>query len=275
MKAENNFLNKHFVCLSALFVLGNGVITAPSQNANEYNFLSFLLCSVFAVIVTVIGFLIPLNKLTALFFVLLSFYCIGDAFITFVKFIKSNLLPTTPSFLIVLSFAVILIYAAFKQVSLLLKLSLLCFLGVLGVILLFFLATLKDFNVKNIFIYEIPNFNTVFKQMLPYLKTITLPSVLLPILARAEGVKKGANIIGLSLGCLLFGVCILNSVLLFGFPFAAQLPYPYSAAGSTVTFGNLFTRMDGLLYFVYLVSSFVKCVVGIEIIKKSRNLFVP
>jgi hypothetical protein len=275
LKTENNFLNKHFICLSSLFVLGNGVITAPSANANEYNFLAFLISSVLAVVVAVVFFIIPLNRLTSLFFIIFGFYVFGDTFIDFIKFIKNNLLPDTPPFLIVLPFVLILVYAAFKRVELLLKFALICFFAVVGVILLFFLATLKDFNIKNIFIYQMPKMTVVFEQILPYLKTVTLPVGLLPILAKTNGIKKSANIIGVAVGCLLFGVCILNSVLLFGFPFASVLDYPYSSAGSTVTFGNLFTRMDGLLYFVYLASSFVKCIVGIEIIKKSRNLFAP
>ena len=74
---------------------------------------------------------------------------------------------------------------------------------------------------------------------------------------------------------MLLGITILNSVLLFGIEFSGVLDYPYSSAGSTVTFGNLFTRMDGFLYFVYLASCIVKCAVGIFVIKKSRNKFVP
>ena len=270
-----NFYNKHFICLAALFILGNGIITPFDLDTDKYNFLSFLICSVLALIVTVIAFFIPFNRLTALFFIVLSFYIFGDSFITFITFIKNNLLQSAPSILIALPFILMLIYAAFKAQELIFKFSLICFFVVLGVILLFFLATFKDFNIKNIFIYQIPKLSNVLKQMLPYFKTVVVPSILLPIIAKANYIGKGVNIISVALGCVLFGVCILNSVLLFGVDFASELPYPYSAAGSTVTFGNLFTRMDGLLYFVYLVSSFIKCSVAIIVIKKSRNLFVP
>lgn len=275
MKRSNSLYNKHFLCLAALFVLGNGVITAPFLSANRFSFLSFLLSFALAILVAFLAFFIPVNKLTTIPFILLSLYCVGDTGITFIKFIKANLLPKTAPFLIALPFILILGYMAFQRLSAVLKLCFVSFFVVLGVILLFFFATLKDFNIKNIFIYELPSVRLVLEQMYPFIKTVVLPILLLPVLAGDLAVKKGANVLGVAVGCALFGVCILNSVLLFGIDFAAALPYPYSAAGSTVTFGNLFTRMDGLLYFVYLVSCVTKCIVGIEVIKKSRSVFAP
>ena len=267
--------NKHFLCLAPLFVIGNAVITAPSRNADKFSFLAFLVACILSLVVVYLCFFVPFNRATALPLIVLSLYCGFDAFITFIKFISVDLLPKTPRFFIALPVLLALCYIAFQKGNSVYKLSLITFWAVAAVILLFFLATAKDFNVKNIFIYELPDLTAVWKQLMPFLKGIVLPSVLLAFFAKSEGFKKGITIIGVGVGCIALGVCILNSVLLFGIDFAGELNYPYSLAGSTVTFGYLFTRMDGLLYFVYLVSCLIKCTIAIEVIKKSRSILAP
>ncbi len=276
MKADiNNHYQKHFVALSVLFILGNAVITAPQKNANQYNFLGFLVSGVIAIAVYFVCYFLPFNKIVAVLSSLLALFCIGRAGITFIRFIHIDLLPDTKPFLIVLPFIAVLIFIAFQNPQILLKFSLTSFVPSLAVILFFFFATAKDFNAKNIFIRELPDLNVFFGQLLPYLEGVVLPTALLTIFAKLSNMKKSTALCGFCLGYILLGITILNSVLLFGIEFSGRLDFPYASAGSTVTFGNLFTRMDGFLYFVYLVSCIVKCAVGIFVIKKSRNILVP
>ena len=275
MKTFNNLYNKHFIALTVLFVLGNACITTPQKNADRFNFLAFMISCVIAVLVYLIACFIPINRITVIPVWLLGFYCISDAFITFVKFISYDLLPQTQRFLIILPIALLLIYIGLQKSDVLYKFSLLCGVLSVAVILFFFISTAKDFNVKNIFIYKLPRMDALYRQVLPYLKSIALPAILLSFFAREENIKKSTALCGLAFGFLAFGICLLNSVLLFGIEFSGVLDYPYSSAGSTVTFGNLFTRMDGFLYFVYLATCVAKCAVGIFVIKKSRNKLVP
>lgn len=275
MTTLNNSYTKHFIALTVLFVLGNACITTPEKNADRFNFLAFMIACIMAVLVYLITCFIPINKITVIPVWLLGVYCIFDAFITFVKFISYDLLPETQRFTLILPIVLLLIYIGFQKTDVLFKFSLLCGVLSLAVILFFFISTAKDFNVKNIFINKLPSISNLYQQVLPYIKSIVLPAVLLSFFARLENIKKGTAVCGLIFGFLAFGICILNSVLLFGIEFSGVLDYPYSSAGSTVTFGNLFTRMDGFLYFVYLATCVVKCAVGIFVIKKSRNKLVP
>ncbi len=270
MKVKENY-SKHFIALSLLFILGNACITAPEKTADEFNFLAYLItCAIAVAVYFAFGF-VPINKITIIPIWLLGFYCISDAFITFVKFISDNLLYDTHRILIILPFLAIIGYMSFKKTEVLYKFSLLFGVFALAVILLFFLSTAKDFNARNIFIYNLPTVNTLYKQLLPYFKNIVLPTGLLAVFKNFVNIKKSTALAGLTVGFVLFGICLLNSVLLFGIEFSGVLDYPYSSAGSTVTFGYLFTRLDGFLYFVYLSSCAVKCVVGIFVIKKSRE----
>ncbi len=266
---------KHFFALSVLFVLGNAVITAPHKNANQYNFLGFLVSGIIALVVYIIGYSAPFNKFVIVAVLVLAFFCIGGAGVTFIQFIQTNLLPQTKPFLIVFPLVALLTFIGLKREEILLKFSLACFVPVLAVIIFFFFATAKDFEVKNIFIYSLPTATVFAGQLLPYFESVVLPSFLLGFFAKLSKIKKITAVGGFAMGYILLGVTILNSVLLFGNEFSGMLDYPYSSAGSTVTFGNLFTRLDGFLYFVYLVSCIVKCAVGIFVIKKSRSKLAP
>ena len=275
MNKSKNSYNKHYLCLSALFVLGNTVIKAPFASLNEYGFLAFLIVFGLALILSLVAYLIPLNKITAIPLTLLAFFCASDAFISFIKFTKYDLLYKTSAFWVVLPFVAIIVYLGFQKTTVIYKFSLVFWFVAVVVILLFALFTAKDFEIKNIYIYNLPTVSNLLTQAEPYIFTTLLPVVLLSVLAREEKIKLSSTVIGVGVGFLCLGICVLNSVLLFGVDLASTLNYPYSSAGSTVTFGNLFTRMDGLLELVYLTTSVVKCGLCIEIIKKSRNKFVP
>ncbi len=261
--------------LSVLFILGNACITAPDKTADKYNFLVFLISCFVALIVGFAAYFIPINKISALPVFWFGFFIVSDTFISFIKFISKNLLPDTPRLFILLPFCFLLVYLGFKKSNTFFKFSLICGFLSVAVVLFFFLSTFKDFNFKNIYIYKLPSFNTMFSQSVFYFKSLVMPSIALGIFAKQEKIKKGILLSGLSLGFLFLGFTVLNSVLLFGIKFAGELEFAYSAAGSTVTFGNLFTRLDGFLYFVYSATCITKCTVGIFIIKKSRNLIVP
>lgn len=266
MKTEECYI-KHFLLLSVLFVLGNACITAPTKTADKYNFLVFLISCFVALFFAFISYFIPINRITALLIFGIGFFTVGDAFISFIRFISGNLLSATPRLLVLLPFVLILVYLGFKKTNTLYKFSLICGFLSVAVVVFFFLSTFKDFNFKNIFIYKLPKLDTIFSQSIFYLKSLVIPSLLLGIFAKLERIKKGVLFGGLSLGLLCLAITILNSVLLFGIKFSGVLDYPYSMAGSTVTFGNLFTRLDGFLYFVYSATCITKCAVGIFVIK--------
>ncbi len=270
MESENNF-KKHYLCLALLFILGNAIIIFPPKNADKYNFLAFLLSGLVSVLAFLFGRKIKINKATVFGIILLAMYCIFDAFIAFIQFIRYDLLGKTAPFLIVLSFILVLIYISFQKTNMLYKFSLLAGILSLLVVLVFFLSTLKEFEIENIIIREFPNLKALLQQFLPYLKGFSLPMILLGLFSEQENIKASIGVFGVVLGLVVFMICLLNTVLLFGIEFSGLLDYPYASAGSTVTFGNLFTRLDGLIYFVYLTTCIVKCLVGVLVIKKAKN----
>ena len=262
---------KHFIALSALFILGDAIITLPKKNADRFTFLGFLISFLISLGLCFIVFAIKNIKLLIIPSALLSVYIIGDTFISFFKFISDNLLRYTVRFFIILPFVLIIIFLSHQKQTAVLKFSLICFVFCLVAICFFFFATAKDFTPKNIFIYSLPSFKGLFTQTMPYLTKITLPTVVLSVYARLLGIKRKPVLYGLAIGNILLSICLLNSVLLFGSKFSGRLDFPYASAISTVTFGSLFTRMDGFAYFIYFASCIIKIGVCIYVVKAVQS----
>ena len=74
-------------------------------------------------------------------------------------------------------------------------------------------------------------------------------------------------LIGVSGGCGLAALVLLNSVMLFGAELAGKFDYPYSAAISTISVGYLFSRMDGFSYFLGFACTLVRIGVCITTVK--------
>ena len=61
--------------------------------------------------------------------------------------------------------------------------------------------------------------------------------------------------------------------MLFGAQMSGEFDYPYAMAISTVTFGNLFSRLDGFSYFIYFVTALIKITVCVDVIKQEMKKF--
>lgn len=262
----NSLFSRHFVALSTLFILGNAVINLPVNTANKFTFLGFLISFLISLLLYFVLFLISISKPLMFFAFLLSFWAAGDTFLEFLKFIGATLLRDTAKFLIVIPLIFTIVYFCLKSKTVIFKFSLIsaCF-SVLAVFF-FFVFTAKDFETRNIIIKTLPSAKELYIQTMPYIKTVTLPSMLLVVFAKITKNKKSTAFLGLFSGNVLLAGCILNSVLLFGSEFSGRLNFPYASAISTVTFGNLFTRMDGFAYFIYFASCVIKITVCVKII---------
>lgn len=262
----NSLFSRHFVALCTLFILGNAVINLPVKTANKFTFLGFLISFLISVVLWFLVFLIPLCKTLLFSAFLLAFWAAGDTFLEFLKFISATLLRDTAKFLIAIPLIFTIVLFCLKSKTVIFKFSLIsaCF-SVLAVIF-FFIFTAKDFETRNIIIKTLPSVKNLYIQTMPYIKTVTLPSLLLVLFAKITKNKKSTAFLGLLSGNILLASCILNSVLLFGSKFSGRLDFPYASAISTVTFGNLFTRMDGFAYFIYFASCVIKITVCVKII---------
>ncbi len=261
---------KHTASLCALFILSGAIISLPNSEANRFTLLG-LLCACALTVILCIS-VAAVYKQSLLFKIpclLLSVFVLAEVFYEFCSFISRALLPKTPTPVIFAVFGAVCIYLCIKPEAVFLKFSLLSFVFCLFLAVFFFLCTAKDFKLCNIYLYNVPSFSKLARQCAPYLLKITLPSFVLAVYIKESRPDFGKRDLtfGVLAGLTLSLACILNSVLIFGSNLAGRLIYPYSSAVSTVTFGRLFTRLDGFVYPLYFSACLVKACVCISVIK--------
>ncbi len=272
----------HITALSAIFILGNGVINFPLTGANEFSFISFLLSAVLlAGIYSAFSFLwnkfnvTPCSDLFLKCIYTVAILAVGifalfssaECFLDLTSFIAKIILPATPKFFIAVLFGWVIIYFSLKPKESLLKFSLVSIVLVTAVVLFFFIAPMDKYDLRNIFIFRLPKLEEVMVQGKPYFINPLLHSIILPVYLKLElgQSKTKQGFLGVVLGSVLLGLCILSPILLFGSNVCGSLEFPFSSAVSTVTVGRLFTRLDGFAYFVYFVCALIKITVCVRV----------
>lgn len=286
MKKKTVFFT-HSAALSALFVLGNAVIGMPRKTADGYTFLGYIAVGLTSVLLILA--VIPLANgifaentaqkaggikkalLAAAFaaVAVAALFCAADAFYDFCRFVSKVLLPDTSETVIFIVFAAVAVFFCTRRQEDILKLTMLSFWLCLVIVLFFFFAAFYNYNLRNIFIFSLPDFKTFTSQAKPYFINPLLPCLLLPVyqVLVFKKCRTGAVVSGTFTGFLMLGLCILSSLLLFGTALSGKLDYPYASAVSTVTVGRLFTRLDGFSYLIYFISSLSKITACIFIVR--------
>ena len=265
MTAEPTY-NKHLASLAAIFVLGDAAIVLPTANSGKYPLLGFIIGATTAASAYFIGLLLTRiigKKYTSVlvcFVAAYAFYNAGLSFIRYTDFADTLLLPETPKLLIAAVFIIAVIYLATRRQEVILKLSLISAVIAIIAIIVFFLLSAKDFKAENIVVRDFPDFNELINSTKPYFINIALPALLIPVYSTLFVGKKRvcATFSGLVTGLALNFLCLLESLLLFGTPMAEKLSFPLAAAVSTVTVGQLFTRMDGIVYCLFFMLALIK-----------------
>ena len=263
--------NKHLASLSAIFFLGDAVIVLPTSNSGDYPLLGFCIGVLAAILLYFVSLPVT-NRFIGKSLLLVSagvyaFYNAGKVFISYTDFADKILLPEASRFLIAALFIIAAVYLATRRQEVILKLSLISVVMAVIAILLFFMLSFKDFKAENITVQSFPDFGGIIKSTKPFFLNISLPALLIPVYSRlfTEEKRICAPFAGLLSGLTLEAVCLLESLLLFGAPLAERIEFPLAAAVSTVTVGQLFTRMDGIVYCLFFVLSLIKTAVCMKL----------
>ncbi len=257
--------NPHIFAVSFLFVLGNSIITLPFF---EFNFilhivLSGALCLIFMFAV----FLIVLfcNKFKLLYYiVLIAFALISvcaalSAFYDFGLFLKTEQLPQVNNFLLAVMLIVAVIPFVLSKDSAFYKYCLLCGVLCFLIIALGLICQIRHFNFSATLLnfkynaFSITAFFNCFSHLL------LLPVFVLQ--SSGQSYVKSA-FLGTAFGFLLLLLCSVASVLTLGQ--SNNLLFPYIKSIGIISSGNLFTRIDGLFYFLFFVTSITKITVCIK-----------
>ncbi len=275
----------HTLLMTVLFVLGNAIITFPKRTANINTFLGFIVAFLLSLLLAApvckaVDFVFDTAHLsgkfskiitaavycaTLLLIVLDSAVCVTD----YVGFVSQSILPDASKLVIAAVLLGVVFWSATRPDTTILKFSLISFVIVAAIVVLFFVFSLKNMSIEYIFLLSLPDWKDVFFQTLPYLSGVFLSIITTFIYQKLTFARQKISdgILSLGIAAGLFAMVLLNSILLFSSPLAGEYRYPYADAISVVSIGDLFTRMDGFAYFVFFATCLIKLTVSVFVIK--------
>lgn len=273
----------HIFSVLCLTVLGEALIYVPYKTANVYSFLGFALAAVLGILfIFLLSVLLPQKETITskkgvkrsflnIILVLLAFGCILSALLSlkaFLDFSAQVLLPRAHQFIPFFIIVLTLLFFGYVKSSAILKFSLISALPVLIIIFILFILCIPSMKLINISVFTLPPLTDLIKSAYPYFIRVFLTAAPAIIFAKSlsGNIKKGSIILGAAFGALLLSLIFLQSMLILGTG-VNSFDFPYISAIGTLTFGNLFTRLDGFVYFLFFVCALIKSAVSIHAAK--------
>lgn len=259
----------HIFALSALFTLGNTIITLSGLSVCE----AILLPGVLMITLLVstglksvahknprVAFLINIMVGVA------ALYGAVTAIFDYALFLKEQQSPQIGIWLMTIILAVVVVSFVACKKSAVYKYSLFAFFVVVAIIALCFVSGIKNFDLNNIKGF----FNTNLSNTNVYLK-IMIPMFVLPFFI-SEGTCQKMVFLGVLSGAFVLFAVTLQTLLTLGEAF--DTPFAYLKAVGIISVGSLFTRLDGLVWFVFFVTAIIRGIICAKIAVYSVKLSV-
>lgn len=268
MNSKSTTFKKHSVCLIAIFILGNTLLTFPSGK----DALSGIYALGVAVLLSLPFFGIygklaigksqeflsgRFGKALAIPLLLIAFFGTLTCSRDYALFIDTMRLPNT---------SLIVITGVFVALSFLLGLGtdkVLYLFSLVGLILVaFVLAMIFMLSIPNIkweyLGYALkPDFPAAFRQGVGIFIHSFGQSLLLIFFLKGNRGRTSHQYSGLGLGALLLGITFFNVLGVVGNT-VTQITYPYITVGEMVSVGVGYSRMEGFTYLVYFLCALIK-----------------
>ena len=244
----------HIFSLCALFVLGNAVITMTIYNLNLVSIAVSLVLLLFS------GLILTVFRQHKIVFLIFSFllctvaiYGALSSFTDYILFLKSAQMPRTNIYLLSAVMLGTLIFFCACNILTIYKYSLFTAVICGLIIAICFLGGIKSFD-----------FTTIKLQNTNFVSSLTnfLPIVVLPLFTQFKNQNFKSVLLGTIAGFLALILCLFQAVLTLGE--TRGISYPYLKSVSVISSGSLFTRLDGLVYFLFFVTALVKTVVCVK-----------
>ncbi len=266
--------NIHTVALTALFLMGNAVLTTNIHGfiSTFFSFLisAFLTLIIIAAVSKFLNFaFLPSKKLsicfciTALLIISIAAFGILDTLYSYIGFLSNVQMPQTSLLLLCAAMVIPVTALAVCSNSALYKFCLLsAFISGCAVALVFIGGT-KNFDLS---VFQANIDKTVLTDnIIGFLKRF-LPIVCVTafVTLSKENACTKQILTGAAIGLLATAVCLLQSVLTLGSSSGEN--FSFFRAVSVISSGSLFTRLDGFCFWLFFVCALIKSAVCIKTI---------
>ncbi|XGY92758.1 endospore germination permease [Bacillus sp. RS11] len=260
-----------FLLVKLLVTLGNQTPTLTFTEANEKILGRFF------------------GKLTAIGFILLSFFAAGELLYFIGTFMSTEVMPETPSMAFSLLFGIIIIYAAYQGIEVFARLAEILFPVFILVFIIFVVCISPLINFENVQPILETSKKSLFISVIRFMSICSFPLVVLLILfPSAVNVHKSAQkgfYIGTAIGGIVLIIIVTLCILVLGPELTSNRTFPSYALAQRVSIGNFLQRVEVIMAAMWILSIFIKTfmyfyasVIGIAQIceiKDHRPLIVP
>lgn len=267
---RTNF-SPHIFSLAALFTLGGFIINLPFYTSGLAALPGF--CALSLLVLWFSTVLLNLKQkrksvfyVSAVLTVLAALTGAFSSFFELFKFLKTVALPKTNSVIIFAALCISVLFFCMAKKSAIYKYCLFAAIICFIFIVICFWGGIKNFDFKGLALPQ----SFAFK--LKNLLSLVLPLFVLPTFTAAQYKQAKPLFWGVATGFLAVALCFLQSI--FTLHYQKDLSFPYLRAVSVISSGALFTRLDGLVYFLFFVTSLIRttvCIKAINYVAKTNT----
>ncbi|MGE8005652.1 endospore germination permease [Lysinibacillus sp. NPDC093216] len=222
------------------------------------------------------------GKLTSIGFILIALLSAGELLYFIGIFMKTEIMPETPTMAFAFLFSIIIIYAAFLGIEVFARSAEILFPVFILIFIFFVICISPSIKIENLQpILETPK-KSIFFSMIRFISLFSFPLViLLMIFPSAVNVQKSAQkgfYIGSIIGGIVLVTIITLSILVLGPANTAARTFPSYSLAQRISIGNFLQRIEVIMATMWIISIYIRtfmyfyaAVVGIAQICKINN----
>ncbi len=230
-----------------------------------------------------------LGKFTAICFLILTFLSAGELLYFIGIFMKTEVMPETPTMAIALLFIIIIMYAAYLGIETFARSAEILFPLFVFIFIFFVVCISPQITFENIQPVLEATKSSMFYSIIRFMSIFSFPLIVLLLLYPAavnvqQSAQKGFYI-GTILGGFVLVTLIVLSILVLGPENTASRTFPSYALAQRISIGNFLQRIEIIMAFMWISSIYIRTfmyfyatVVGLAQIfkiKDHRPLIIP
>ncbi|MGY4795975.1 GerAB/ArcD/ProY family transporter [Lysinibacillus fusiformis] len=229
------------------------------------------------------------GKITAICFLILTFFSTGELLYFIGIFMKTEVMPETPTLAFALLFSIIIMYAAYLGIETFARSAEILFPLFIFIFIFFVVCITPQITFENIQPLLEATKTSMFYSIARFMSIFSFPLIVLLMLYPAGVNVQPSAQKGLYIGTILGGVVLITlivlSILVLGPENTASRTFPSYALAQRISIGNFLQRIEIIMAFMWISSIYIRTfmyfyttVVGLAQIlkiKDHRPLILP
>ncbi|MFC9539848.1 endospore germination permease [Lysinibacillus sp. NPDC056959] len=222
------------------------------------------------------------GKFTAIGFIFITLLSAGELLYFIGIFMKTEIMPETPTMAFAFMFSIIIIYAAFLGIEVFARSAEILFAIFILIFIFFVIFITPSIQIENIQPIMETSKKSLFFSMIRFISLFSFPlAVLLMIFPSTVNVQKSAQK-GYYIGTIIGGIALITiialSILVLGPVNTASRTFPSYALAQRISIGNFLQRIEVIMAAMWIISIYIRTfmyfyasVIGIAQIFKIKN----